>query len=244
MFIPYKKNDIKKERFYRLPKEFVKNEFYRDNLNSNMKFLYAILRDRYELSINNGWIDKEGNVYCIYSRENIAEDMNVSVSTVTKSIQHLIKFDLMREVRKGVNKPNYMYISQLNSGLVKNTIQDSLKVLPNDTELKETEKIKRYPIQSNSDSLLSFYNSKFKDKFGKNHPTVRKEQLEDIENKLELLIIEYDMVDEEIKEYIDLHFKKLAEGNDGKIFGFLGSIDGGSSPILRYRDEVEFILDK
>ena len=105
-------------------------------------------------------------------------------------------------------------------------------------------KDKRYPIDSNGDSLLSFYDSKFKEKFGKEHPTVRKEQLEDIKNKLELLIIEYDMVDEEIKEYIDLHFKKLAEGNDGKVFGFLGSIDGGSSPILRYRDEVEFILDK
>src|SRR5690625_3604593 len=112
-FTYYKKEDIELERFYRVPKAFVENERYRGGLDSNMKFLYAILRDRYELSIKNNWVDDQGNVYCLYSRENLAEDMNISTRTVSRCIKKLVDMNLMKEVQKGQGKPNFMYISKV-----------------------------------------------------------------------------------------------------------------------------------
>src|SRR5699024_5693977 len=187
-FIPFKKEDITQERFYRVPKAFVENESFKTNMDSNMKLMYSLLRDRYELSIKNDWVDQHGNVYCLYSRENLADDINVSVNTIRKCINKLTELNLMREVRKGQGKANFMYISKVNSmsSLRSSKIahQEGNNLNPNDTDISETEKNKRYTITSNGDYLLIYYNHSYKNKFGKDHPTVTKDQLISINNKL------------------------------------------------------------
>lgn len=53
------------ERFYRIPKIFVESPLYKP-MSTDAKFTYAILKDRFELSLRNNWIDKNGDVYLIY----------------------------------------------------------------------------------------------------------------------------------------------------------------------------------
>lgn len=97
--------------------------------------------------------------------------------------------------------------------------------------------IKRYTITSNGDYLLIYYNEAYKNNFGKEHPTVTKDQLISINNKLTETKIELDLFDDQIERCIDFHFDNLPQNNDGKIFGFIGQ-GGRQSPIFRYNDYI------
>ena len=58
--------------FYRVPKLLFTNERYR-NLSAESKLLYGLFLDRMGISQKNGWIDKDGRVYIIYTVEDIME---------------------------------------------------------------------------------------------------------------------------------------------------------------------------
>ena len=60
------------ERFYRIPKIFVESPLYKP-MSTDAKFTYAILKDRFELSLRNNWIDKNGDVYLIYTVTELQE---------------------------------------------------------------------------------------------------------------------------------------------------------------------------
>ena len=56
--------------FYRVPKVlFTEDCFW--NVSTDAKLLYGILLDRMNLSARNGWPDKEGRVYIIFTIEEI-----------------------------------------------------------------------------------------------------------------------------------------------------------------------------
>src|SRR5699024_10311084 len=109
--------------------------------------------------------------------------------------------------------------------------------LPETNPETNAETNERYTITSNGVGLLNYYNFKYIQTLGKEHPTVTEELLNFIEQTLYDIQIELDIPDYDIERYIDYHFDNLPENNDGKIFYFIG--DGYmSSPILRYRDYV------
>lgn len=66
-FIPYKVNEALENVFYQIPKELLVNPIY-NNLDSNSILLYGLLLDRLYVSMKNKWIDKDANIYLIYSR--------------------------------------------------------------------------------------------------------------------------------------------------------------------------------
>lgn len=235
-FIPFKKEDITQERFYRVPKSFVEDNYFKSEMDSNMKMMYALLRDRYELSIKNNWVDNNGIVYCMYSREYLADDLNVSKNTVSKCIKKLTNLNLMKEVRNGQGKPNHMYISKVDSShgnrSAKIGIQESQKLTPSDTDEIETEKIKRYTITSNGDYVFFYYNNKYKNHFGKEHPTITLEQLNRIHAVSHEYEIEYDITNEDWEHAIDWHFDNLPEGNNGNVL-WMFSGDYEISPLIR-----------
>lgn len=238
VFIPYKREDVEQERFYRVPKEFVEDDFFRTNLDNNMKMMYAALRDRYELSIQNKWLDNEGAVYCIYSRENLIHDLNISKNTVSKCIKKLTELNLMKEIRFGQGKPNHMYISKVKTSHInrsaKNGSLDSQNVRSNDTEVSETEKIKRYIIgQANDDYIFQYYSFKYKQQFKREHPTITFEQLDKTNDIVEVFRNEYDVQNGAWQEAIDEHFNGLSEGNNGSVLGFVTG-DDMKGPLVRY----------
>ncbi len=64
--------------FYRIPKVLFTNDRFRV-LSAEAKTLYGILLDRVSLSVKNGWIDQQGQVYIICTIEEIMEDMPTEV---------------------------------------------------------------------------------------------------------------------------------------------------------------------
>ena len=67
-FIPYKVNEVLENVFYQIPKELFTNPIY-NSIDSTSILLYGLLLDRLSVSMKNKWIDKDGNIYIIYSRK-------------------------------------------------------------------------------------------------------------------------------------------------------------------------------
>ena len=54
--------------FYQLPK-FLFAEPYLSGLSNDGKILYALLRDRHSLSLKNGWVNNNNEIFILYSRD-------------------------------------------------------------------------------------------------------------------------------------------------------------------------------
>lgn len=112
-----------------------------------------LLFGRLELSIKNGWHDKEGNVFQYYTNEQLMVDLNSSEKTIIKFKKELKDVGLLEEVRQGNNLPNRIYISavdgtvnstvseleNLQHGTVKNTVSELEILQTNKTNINKTE---------------------------------------------------------------------------------------------------------
>ena len=113
-FIPYKSNEVLEHKYYQIPQELFVNEKYKNTLNSDSKILYAFLLDRLSLSQKNHWIDKDNNIYLIFTREEVQDKLNLSDKTVTKAFKLLMEVNLVQEKRQGLGKPNLIYVGKIN----------------------------------------------------------------------------------------------------------------------------------
>nr|DAX98360.1 MAG TPA: replication initiator protein [Caudoviricetes sp.] len=128
--------------FFKFPKPFIYDEKYK-KLSNNAKLLYMLLFDRLELSLKNGWHDKDGNVFQYYTNEQLMIDLNCnSNKTIIKIKKELKDAGLITEVRQGMNLPNRIYLGALN-GSVESTFQEVQKVHYGSVEntLSEVQKV-------------------------------------------------------------------------------------------------------
>jgi len=163
--------------FFKFPKPFIYDEKYK-TLSNNAKMLYMLLFDRLELSLKNGWHDKEGNVFQYYTNEQLMIDLNCnSNKTIIKIKKELKDAGLMKEVRQGMNLPNRIYLDVLN-GSVESTFQEVQKVHLGSVEntLSEAQKVhtiktENTKTENNNNKLLickeviSYLNLKAKKNF-------------------------------------------------------------------------------
>ena len=104
--------EIQKEKFYQLPKVFFTNPKY-VNLSNDAKITWSILRDRLDLSIKNNWVDKNGDIFFIYTNEKLKSILNISSpNKLSKIKKELTQADLFNQIRVGLNKPNKLYIKK------------------------------------------------------------------------------------------------------------------------------------
>ncbi|HGQ1206227.1 TPA: conserved phage C-terminal domain-containing protein [Streptococcus pneumoniae] len=163
--------------FFKFPKPFIYDEKYK-TLSNDAKMLYMLLFDRLELSLKNGWHDKEGNVFQYYTNEQLMIDLNCnSNKTIIKIKKELKDAGLMTEVRQGMNLPNRIYLDALN-GSVESTFQEVQKVHLGSVEntLSEVQKVhtiktENTKTENNNNKLLickeviSYLNLKAKKNF-------------------------------------------------------------------------------
>lgn len=146
--------------FFKFPKPFIYDEKYK-TLSNNAKMLYMLLFDRLELSLKNGWHDKEGNVFQYYTNEQLMIDLNCnSNKTIIKIKKELKDAGLMTEVRQGMNLPNRIYLDAL-IGSVESTFQEVQKVHHGSVEntLSEVQKVHTIKTENtkteNNNNILS-----------------------------------------------------------------------------------------
>jgi uncharacterized phage protein (TIGR02220 family) len=162
--------------FFKFPKPFIYDEKYK-TLSNHAKLLYMLLFGRLELSIKNGWHDRDGNVFQYYTNEQLMVDLNSSEKTIIKFKKELKDVGLLKEVRQGNNLPNRIYISAVD-GTVNSTVSE-LEILQSGTvnntvselEILQTNKTNNNEIDNNNNILsickevISYLNLKAKKNF-------------------------------------------------------------------------------
>lgn len=105
----YQLSDVINGRFLRLPLSLFANPDYR-KLSAESKLVYALLLDRMSLSQKNGWINEDGEVYLIYTREEIADILCITYKKAIAAFKELISAGLLLEKRQGRGFPNRLFV--------------------------------------------------------------------------------------------------------------------------------------
>ena len=125
------------QNFYMLHKVLFINEKYK-KLSDSAKVTYAILNDRVSLSIKNNWIDQNGDIYFIFTNENLQEVLDKSKNTITKIKKELQEVGLLEQVKTGFNQPNKLYLHEIETNInIEKEIQNT--TLNNEEPSDETE---------------------------------------------------------------------------------------------------------
>ncbi|PWM60535.1 MAG: replication initiator A domain-containing protein [Clostridia bacterium] len=96
--------------FYRIPKVLFTEERFR-SVSAEAKVLYGLLLDRMSLSCKNGWLDKEGRVYIIFTIEEVMTALGCADQKAGKLLHELeSKCRLIERKRQGLGKPNLIYV--------------------------------------------------------------------------------------------------------------------------------------
>lgn len=135
--------------YFRVPKILFRDIKFKD-LSTDAKTLYGILLDRMGLSVKNGWLDEQGRVYIIFPVQEVMDALGCADNKATKLFRELEKFGLIERKRRGLGKPNLIYVKNFadprfrnreknDSGAADSAQQETAKSRGNKTEWNKTE---------------------------------------------------------------------------------------------------------
>jgi len=96
--------------FYQMPSFLIAGEFAGDRLSNNARVLYTLLLERHKLSVKNGWLNENGEVFNYFKREEMEAQLGLSERTALKIMHELINCSLVEETHQGLNMPNKIYL--------------------------------------------------------------------------------------------------------------------------------------
>ena len=131
-------------------------------MSTDAKTLYGILLDRMGLSVKNGWLDEQGRVYIIFPVQEVMDALGCADNKATKLFRELEKFGLIERKRRGLGKPNLIYVKNFadprfrnrgknDSGNADSEVQDAAKSRGNKTEWNKTEGSEPDPFSSDAE---------------------------------------------------------------------------------------------
>lgn len=82
-------------------------------LSLESKVAYTFLLNRFQLSRRNGWVNRHGEVYVIYTREDLAREMQVSYRKAITCFKELAQKHLLWEQRQGCGMPNRIFLAEV-----------------------------------------------------------------------------------------------------------------------------------
>jgi len=144
--------------------------------------MYALLKDRFELSRLNNWVDSENNIYLLYTNKQLCSILNYAEPKIIKLKKELEKYNLIINERQGLNKPNKIYLLEptydkelinfkfqnkknVSSGTDDSLVQELTNSKSNDTEFNNTD----YTDTENNDTNDLYDASTQKHSYHTNH---------------------------------------------------------------------------
>ena len=138
--------------FYRIPKLLFTDSRF-SSLSAEAKTLYGILLDRMDLSMKNGWLDKQNRVYLFFTVQEIQDSLGCGKNKAIHLMKELEKMGLIERKRQGMGKPSYVYVKNIlscpesglkrlrnqTSGGLENKLQEVEKSNPNHTDYSQTD---------------------------------------------------------------------------------------------------------
>ena len=105
-----KQGDIQNIYHLQMPRWLFTDRRYMD-LSLEAKVAYTFLLNRFQLSRLNGWVNDCGEVFIIYTRRSLAEEMQVSYHKIIHSMKELAGAGLIWERRCGRGDANQIYLA-------------------------------------------------------------------------------------------------------------------------------------
>lgn len=147
--------------YFRVPKILFRDIKFK-GLSTDAKTLYGILLDRMGLSVKNGWLDEQGRVYIIFPVQEVMDALGCADNKATKLFRELEKFGLIERKRRGLGKPNLIYVKNFadprfrnreknGSGAADSAQQETAKSRGNKTEWNKTEGSEPDPFSSDAE---------------------------------------------------------------------------------------------
>lgn len=93
------------------------NEIYEMNISSTAMILYARLLNRAQLSVFNGYLDEDGRAYILYTQEELASELHISISAVKNNMNELLKAGLIEKKRSDRSRANMIFVKVPSSSL-------------------------------------------------------------------------------------------------------------------------------
>lgn len=99
------------------------------HLSLESKVAYTFLLNRYQLSRMNGWVNEDGEVFIIYPREKLAEEIGISYRKAISCFKELLTAGLIWEHRVGRGAANRIYMAAVE--LSRNNGSADIQEVPN-----------------------------------------------------------------------------------------------------------------
>lgn len=149
------------ERGTPLPRYYPLPQFLLDvDISSTSKILFALLLNRANLSQKNVWEDEVGHVYCVYTIEDMAKDMNKGLTAIKNSLNELTREGLLERVRVDFGRANRLYI-KIPMGV--DMVSKPSVIEPEKQQAvghKSASNKARYPTANNYNNILNYNNQR------------------------------------------------------------------------------------
>ena len=183
------KDNFKVTNFYRFPKALMSKRY--DSLSLESKVAYSFLLDRVSLSIENDWVNEEGDVFVKIKRKELMKRLGIKgTQKMVKTMDELKSFGLIVEEKVGFGRCNKIFLCDLesfenqnledknsnhdtfenqNTELRKSKLKSFVFQKHNKTNINKTKDIKTNltKTQSNQDSSKAFDFKSLEDKDSK-----------------------------------------------------------------------------
>ena len=114
-FVLQKQTDLQTFYHYQMPRWLITDSRY-NTMTSDAKIIYTLLLNRFQLSKLNGWINESGEVFIIYTREDLSDETKISYRKVISVMRELSGAKLIWERRCGRGDVNQIYLAKVNPG--------------------------------------------------------------------------------------------------------------------------------
>ena len=114
-------------------------------MSTDAKTLYGILLDRMGLSVKNGWLDEQGRVYIIFPVQEVMDALGCADNKATKLFRELEKFGLIERKRRGLGKPNLIYVKNFADPRFRNRDMNDQCIPPGESILHHAEGVDLIP---------------------------------------------------------------------------------------------------
>lgn len=148
-------NTVRNFDFITIPRALIKDDKFK-SLDGNAKLLYGLMLSRTALSAIHldKFSDENGNIFIIYTVNQVMDDLCVSNKTACKLISDLEKIGLITRKKQGRGNPSLTYVMDFNSVVINDLNQEAADCNKKESDVDEVKKCKNYTSRSvNSTSL-------------------------------------------------------------------------------------------
>jgi len=131
-----KQTDVQNIYHMQMPRWLFSDPRYAE-MSLEAKVVYTFLLNRFQLSRKNGWVNKYGEVFVIFPRKELAQELRICEQRVTAAFRKLVELNLVWEKRCGRGDANQIYLANVEP--MDNPSYSSAPFVPQDDDSRTAE---------------------------------------------------------------------------------------------------------